>query len=48
MPHASFVHLRAHSAYSLSEGAIKVKKLVELARKNDMSALAINLAVFLR
>ena len=28
MSHADFVHLRAHSAYSLSEGAIKVKKLV--------------------
>jgi DNA polymerase-3 subunit alpha len=41
MPHASFVHLRAHSAYSLSEGAIKVKKLVELARKNDMPAIGI-------
>ena len=41
MPHASFVHLRAHSAYSLSEGAIKVKKLVELARQNDMPAIGI-------
>jgi DNA polymerase-3 subunit alpha len=41
MPHASFVHLRAHSAYSLSEGAIKIKKLVELAKGSDMPALGI-------
>ncbi|MCA3268448.1 MAG: DNA polymerase III subunit alpha [Azospirillum sp.] len=41
MPHASFVHLRAHSAYSLSEGAIKVKKLVELAKKAGMPAVGI-------
>ncbi|MBL8806583.1 MAG: DNA polymerase III subunit alpha [Rhodospirillales bacterium] len=41
MPHEKFVHLRVHSAYSLSEGAIKVKKLVELAKKNSMPAVAI-------
>ncbi len=41
MPHADFVHLRVHSAYSLSEGAIKIKKLVELAGKNRMPAVAI-------
>ncbi|MCM0019143.1 MAG: DNA polymerase III subunit alpha, partial [Tagaea sp.] len=41
MPHASFVHLRAHSAYSLSEGAIKIKKLVELAAKAGMPAVGI-------
>jgi DNA polymerase-3 subunit alpha len=41
MPHADFVHLRVHSAYSLSEGAIKIKKLVELAKKNGMPAVAI-------
>ncbi len=41
MPHADFVHLRAHSAYSLSEGAIKVKKLVDLAKGSDMPALGI-------
>ncbi len=41
MPHAGFVHLRVHSAYSLSEGAIKIKKLVELAKKNAMPAVAI-------
>lgn len=41
MPHADFVHLRVHSAYSLSEGAIKIKPLVELARQNAMPAVAI-------
>jgi DNA polymerase III subunit alpha len=41
MPHASFVHLRAHSAYSLSEGAIKIKKLVELAKAAAMPAVGI-------
>jgi DNA polymerase III subunit alpha len=41
MPHADFVHLRVHSAYSLSEGAIKIKALVELAKKNAMPAVAI-------
>jgi len=41
MPHADFVHLRAHSAYSLSEGAIKVKELVALAKHESMPALAL-------
>ncbi|HWE75468.1 MAG TPA: DNA polymerase III subunit alpha [Stellaceae bacterium] len=41
MPHADFIHLRTHSAYSLSQGAIKVKVLVELAKKNAMPAVAI-------
>ncbi len=41
MPHADFVHLRVHSAYSLSEGAIKIKALVELARQHGMPAVAI-------
>jgi len=41
MSHASFVHLRVHSAYSLSEGALKIKQLVELCRRNAMPALAI-------
>jgi DNA polymerase III subunit alpha len=40
MPHADFIHLRTHSAYSLSAGAIKVKTLVELAKKNAMPAVA--------
>src|SRR5690242_15809048 len=41
MPYADFVHLRAHSAYSLSAGAIKVKELVGLAKKHGMPALAL-------
>jgi DNA polymerase-3 subunit alpha len=41
MPHADFVHLTVHTAYSLSEGAIPVKKLVGLCQKNSMPAVAI-------
>ncbi len=41
MPHADFVHLRVHSAYSLSEGALKVDKLVALSAKEKMPAVAI-------
>lgn len=36
-----FIHLRTHSAYSLLEGAIKVKDLVKLASKYEMPALAL-------
>ena len=41
MPHADFVHLRVHSAYSLSEGAIKADKIAALAREAGMPAVAI-------
>ncbi len=41
MSHADFVHLRVHSAYSLSEGAIQPKKLVELCRNEQMPAVAV-------
>jgi DNA polymerase-3 subunit alpha len=41
MPHADFVHLRVHSAYSLSEGAIRVDKIAALARDAAMPAVAI-------
>ena len=41
MQHADFVHLRVHSAYSLSEGAIKADKIASLARGADMPAVAI-------
>jgi DNA polymerase III subunit alpha len=41
MTHADFIHLRAHSAYSLSAGAIKVKALVGLAKRHGMPALAL-------
>ncbi len=36
-----FIHLRVHSAYSLSEGALKVPQLAELAVRHGMPALAI-------
>jgi DNA polymerase III subunit alpha len=41
MPLADFIHLRTHSAYSLSSGAIKVKELVQLCRAEAMPAVAI-------
>ena len=41
MSHASFVHLRVHSAYSLSEGAIKPDRIAALAREAGMPAVAI-------
>jgi DNA polymerase III subunit alpha len=41
MPHQNFVHLRVHSAYSLSEGAIKPDKIAALARELKMPAVAI-------
>jgi DNA polymerase-3 subunit alpha len=41
MPHADFVHLRVHSAYSLSEGAIKADKIATLAKDGAMPAVAI-------
>ena len=41
MPLADFVHLRTHSAYSLSAGAIKIKELVALCRAEAMPAVAI-------
>ncbi|MSO73139.1 MAG: DNA polymerase III subunit alpha [Rhodospirillaceae bacterium] len=40
-PHARFVHLRVHSAYSMAEGAIKVPKLVGLCVANAMPAVAL-------
>ncbi len=41
MPHADFVHLRVHSAYSLSAGAIKIKELAGLCKRAGMPAVAI-------
>src|SRR3984957_11990345 len=41
MSHADFVHLRVHSAFSLSEGAIKVDQIAALARSASMPAVAI-------
>jgi len=39
--HADFVHLRVHTAYSLSEGAIRIKELVKMCDKKGMPAVAI-------
>ncbi|TAE83397.1 MAG: DNA polymerase III subunit alpha [Alphaproteobacteria bacterium] len=39
--HAPFIHLRSHSAYSLLEGAMTVKKMVDYAAMQRMPALAI-------
>ncbi len=41
MTHADFIHLRVHSAYSLLEGAIKIKDLVDLCAANSMPAVAV-------
>lgn len=37
----SFIHLRVHSAYSLSEGALPVKDLIKTAVTAKMPALGI-------
>src|SRR5512134_1860626 len=41
MPGGEFVHLRVHTAYSLSEGAIRVKELAKLCVEHGMPAVAI-------
>ena len=41
MAYADFIHLRTHTAYSLSEGAIKIDKLAALAKELKMPAVAI-------
>jgi DNA polymerase-3 subunit alpha len=41
MSHADFIHLRTHSAYSLSEGAIRPDKIAALAKAEKMPAAAI-------
>ena len=38
---ASFVHLRVHSAYSLSEGALRIAEIVERCRAFTMPAVAV-------
>ncbi len=40
-PPQPFIHLRVHSAFSLAEGAIKLKDLIKLCQKNDMPAVAV-------
>ncbi len=41
MSHADFVHLRVHTAYSLSEGAIRIPDLVDMCIKMQMPAVGI-------
>jgi DNA polymerase III subunit alpha len=41
MSQPQFIHLRVHSAYSLSEGAVQVKQMAALALQNTMPAVAI-------
>ena len=41
MVEPSFIHLRTHSAYSLSEGAIKVKELVKLCVEQGLPAVGL-------
>ena len=36
-----FIHLRCLSSYSLSESTLKIQKLVQVAKNNNMPALAI-------
>ena len=40
MPHADFVHLRVHTAYSLLEGAVRVADLAGLCRAMGQPAVA--------
>jgi DNA polymerase-3 subunit alpha len=41
MPFADFVHLRVHTAYSLSAGAIPIKQLVAMCQAERMPAVAV-------
>ncbi|HTN94264.1 MAG TPA: DNA polymerase III subunit alpha [Gallionella sp.] len=41
MPHPSFVHLRLHSEYSISDGMVRVDEAVATARSDEMPALAL-------
>ena len=38
---SDFVHLHLHTHYSLLDGACTVKGLAQLAKENDMNAMAI-------
>lgn len=41
MTEAKFVHLRVHTAFSLSEGAMQIKKLLSVAKEKGFCSLAI-------
>ena len=36
-----FIHLRTLSSYSLSESALKIKKIITLVKQNKMPAIAL-------
>ena len=36
-----YIHLRTQSSYSLTESTLKIKNIVQLARKNNMPAIAL-------
>ena len=36
-----FIHLRTHTEYSLLEGAVRLKKLPDLCKANNMPAIAV-------
>ncbi len=36
-----FVHLKVHSEYSISDGIVRIKDLIEQTKSFDMSAVAI-------
>jgi DNA polymerase III subunit alpha len=40
MTHAKFVHLHVHTAFSLSEGALRLKGIIELCQRFKMPAVA--------
>ena len=41
MPQPSFIHLRLHSEYSISDGMVRVDEAVDAARNDGMPALAL-------
>jgi DNA polymerase-3 subunit alpha len=41
MSHSYFVHLRNHTAYSLSEGALRFPEIIKSCKKHKMTAVAI-------
>jgi DNA polymerase-3 subunit alpha len=42
IPYPKFVHLRLHTSYSLSEGAVRVEEVGKLCAKNNMPAVALS------
>ncbi len=41
MNNTPYIHLRTHSSYSLAESTLKINKIVELAKKNNMPSVAL-------